>query len=85
MHNFYKPYIAMMTQILQEGVDSGEFRVTSPEATAAVILSLYDGMSLAKGMDILDIEWQQLANAAMELVIGSITVERLHDPKRAGD
>jgi AcrR family transcriptional regulator len=85
MHNFYKPYIAMMTQILQEGVDSGEFQVTSPEATAAVILSLYDGMSLAKGMDILDIEWQLLANAAMELVFGSIAVEEARGRKQAGD
>ncbi|MFL7840289.1 MAG: TetR/AcrR family transcriptional regulator [Candidatus Promineifilaceae bacterium] len=75
MHNFYKPYITIMKQILQEGVDNGEFWVTSPEATAAVILSLYDGMSLAKGMDILDIEWQLLADAAMELVFGSITGE----------
>jgi AcrR family transcriptional regulator len=75
MHNFYKPYIAMMTQILHEGNATGEFQVASPEATAAVILSLYDGMSLAKGMDILDIEWQHLANAAHELVFGSITAE----------
>jgi AcrR family transcriptional regulator len=85
MHNFYKPYIVIMTQILQEGVDSGEFRVTSPEATAAVILSLYDGMSLAKGMNILDIEWQLLADAAMELVFGSITGEGARGPERAGD
>jgi len=85
MHNFYKPYIAIMTQILQEGVDSGEFHVISPEATAAVILSLYDGMSLAKGMNILDIEWQLLADAAMELVFGSITGEGARGPKRASD
>jgi AcrR family transcriptional regulator len=74
MQNFYKPYIAMMTRLLQEGVDSGEFQITSPEATAAVILSLYDGMTLAKGMDILDIEWGLLANAANDLVFGSLSV-----------
>jgi AcrR family transcriptional regulator len=90
MHNFYKPYIAMMTQVLQEGVDSGEFQMASPEATAAVILSLYDGMTLAKGMNILDIEWQMLANAAHELVFssisgGSVTTEESRAEQRAGD
>lgn len=76
MHSIYKPYIAMMTQILQEGVDGGEFRVASPEATAAVIMSLYDGMTLVKGMDIIDMEWQILANAANDLVFGSLRMEQ---------
>jgi AcrR family transcriptional regulator len=74
MHGFYEPYIAMMTRILEEGAANGEFRIASPEATAAVILSLYDGMTLAKGMDILDIEWGLLANAASDLVFGSLSV-----------
>ncbi len=75
MQNFYEPYIAMMTQVLQEGVDNGEFQIASPEATAAVILSLYDGMTLAKGMNIIDIDWQLLAGAANDLVFNSINVE----------
>jgi AcrR family transcriptional regulator len=84
MQSFYKPYIAMMTQIIEEGVANGEFRVASPEATAAVILSLYDGMTLAKGMDIIDIEWQLLANAASELVFDSINVEQSRAERQPG-
>ena len=84
MQSFYKPYIAMMTQVIEEGVASGEFRVTSPEATAAVILSLYDGMTLAKGMDIIDTEWQLLANAAGELVFGSLGVEQPSAERQLG-
>lgn len=85
MKSFYKPYIAMMTRVLQEGVDNGEFQIASPEATAAVILSLYDGMSLAKGMDIIDIEWQLLANAASDLVFGSLSVEEPRAKQQAGN
>jgi AcrR family transcriptional regulator len=85
MHNFYKPYIAMMTQVLKEGVANGEFRITSPEATAAVILSLYDGMSLAKGMDIIDMEWQLLANAAGEMVVNGLGVEQSSERRQLGD
>ena len=84
MHSFYKPYITMMTQILQEGVENGEFQVASPEATAAVILSLYDGMTLAKGMDIIDMEWQLLANAANELGLGGLAMEESSAGQRAG-
>ena len=85
MHSFYKPYIAMMTQILKEGVAAGEFRVASPEATAAVILSLYDGMSLAKGMDIIDIEWQLLADAAVNMVLNGLGVEQSRERRQLGD
>ena len=85
MHSFYKPYIATMTQILQEGVDNGEFKLASPEATAAVILCLYDGMTLAKGMNIIDIDWQLLADAANELVFSRITAEEPRVEQRAGD
>jgi len=85
MQNFYKPYIAMMTRVLQEGVDNGEFYSASPEATAAVIMSLYDGMALAKGMGIIDIDWQLLSDAADELVFGNINVEEPRAKQRAGD
>lgn len=85
MQSFYKPYIAMMTHILQDGAASGEFQITSPEATAAVILSLYDGMTLAKGMDIIDVEWQLLANAANELVLVGLGMEAPRAEQQAGD
>ena len=34
-----------MTTILRQGVDEGVFHVTSPEATARVLVSLFQGMN----------------------------------------
>lgn len=76
LDEFYQPYLAMMTQIIEEGVANQEFQVESPEATALVIMSLFDGITLALGTGIVQFDWNLLVKAAGDLVLRGLGVER---------
>lgn len=76
MREFYRPYLAIMTQIIEQGVASGEFQAAAPEATAFAIMNLFDGITLALGMEVADVDGRQLIDAARDLVLYGLGVER---------
>ncbi|HBH35166.1 MAG TPA: hypothetical protein DDW45_01790 [Gammaproteobacteria bacterium] len=61
--DMYTPYLDIMNRIIIEGIASGEFEVDSAEATAMVIMILYDGLTLAKSLELLEVEWDKLLDA----------------------
>jgi AcrR family transcriptional regulator len=73
--SIYKPYLNTMTRIIEEGAANGEFKVDAAESTALVILVLYDGLTLFKGMDFLDANWDQLMDATEKLLFRGLGVE----------
>ena len=76
MAEFYRPYMAMMNQIIEQGVASNEFRVTNVEATTLVLLSMFDGVTLAMGMGVFDYDWDKLFDAVSELTLRGLGVEQ---------
>ena len=72
---FYKPYLKNMDSILQEGIDRGEFQSEDVQATSAVILSMFDGLTLALGTGIIDDDPNELLDAAETLVLHGLRVE----------
>ncbi len=75
MNEFYQPFVTMMTQIIQKGVDNNEFRVTDVDGTALSLLSMYDGVTVAIGMGIFDYDWEKLFTALSELTLRGLGVE----------
>ena len=65
----YGPYLEIMSRIVEEGVASGEFRVASAQATALVIMTLFDGITLALGVGLWRHDWNEVMDAAEELVL----------------
>ena len=65
----YEPYVDTLTRIVQEGVASGEFRTDSPRATALVVLTLFDGIMMALGTGLWTHDWNEVMDAAEELVL----------------
>ncbi|MCP4424142.1 MAG: TetR/AcrR family transcriptional regulator [Chloroflexi bacterium] len=76
LDEFYQPYINMMTQIIEQGVASGEFRVTDVEATTLVLMSMYDGVVLALGMGIFQHDWDKLFDAVSEVTLRGLGVNK---------
>jgi len=65
----YGPYLEIMSRIVEEGVASGEFRVASAQATALVIMTLFDGITLALGVGLWRHDWNEIIDAAEELIL----------------
>lgn len=77
LDDFYQPYVRMMTQIIEQGIANNEFRVTNVEATTLVLLSMFDGVTLAIGMGIFNYDWDELFDAVSELTLRGLGVEQV--------
>ena len=78
MQGMYEHYMNIMTHILDEGVTSGEFQVTDAKATALVIITLYDGMTLAAGLNMTDFDHTRRMDAAETLVLRGLGINGSH-------
>jgi AcrR family transcriptional regulator len=75
----YGPYLEVMSRIVEEGVASGEFRVASAQATALVIMTLFDGITLALGVGLWRHDWNEVMDAAEELVLRGLGAKGARD------
>ena len=75
IQELYGPYLDIMIRIIEEGVANGEFRVESVRAMALVIMTLFDGITLALGTGLWHGDWDALMDAAEELVLRGLGVE----------
>ena len=74
--NIYQPEWNLMTQIIREGSESGEFDVSSPETTSLVIITLFDGLTLALGIGLVSFDWDRLLDAAEELIWSGVGIKK---------
>lgn len=77
VREFYRPYTEIMEGIIREGVSEGVFTVENPKETALVIITLFDGIYLAisTGLDLGD--WDQILNAAEQLILRGLGVSEV--------
>ncbi len=78
IQELYGPYQDIMIRIIEEGIASGEFRVKSVRAMALVIMTLFDGITLAMGTGLWHGDWDSIMDAAEELVFHGLGVEGKH-------
>ncbi len=73
----YAPYLALMSGIIEEGIASGEFHVAleSAQSVAFVIMTLFDGITLAFGTGLWQQDWDAIIDAATQLVLRGLGVE----------
>lgn len=71
----YLPYLRYMDQILEEGIANGEFEVSDVQATSAVILTMFDGLTLGVGSGIIDYHPDVLFDAAEAMVLRALKAE----------
>lgn len=75
IHEMYRPYQTLMVAILEEGVARGEFQAANLAATSAIILTLFDGLTLAVGAGMIDQDSETLLATAETMVLRSLGVE----------
>jgi len=74
-HDLYKSYQVFLERIIEDGIAQGEFRQADVASTSAVILTLFDGLTLAVGARMLDQEVDDLMAAAEALVLHGLGAE----------
>jgi AcrR family transcriptional regulator len=74
VREMYGPYVDSMTQVIEEGVANGDFQVASAQAAAEMILILYDGLTLAKGLEVIDTDWGRLLDTSEQIILRGLGV-----------
>jgi AcrR family transcriptional regulator len=74
IRQLYDPYLAIMAAIIRQGVIDGEFRVGSERAMALIIMTLYDGITLALATGLWEQDWGQVMDAAESLILRGLGV-----------
>jgi AcrR family transcriptional regulator len=74
LREFYNPFVDLMTGIVEDGIAEGVFDVDSPQESAIVIVTLFDGILLAisTGLDLGD--WNQILDSAETMVLRALGV-----------
>lgn len=74
LREFYLPYVEMMTAIIQDGIDEGVFSVKSPQDSAIVIVTLFDGILLAISTGLYLGDWNKTLDTAEVMVLRALGV-----------
>jgi hypothetical protein len=70
------PARSMIRQLIEDGIESGEFQVKDPESMAFVLVSLVSGLIIRMGTGYWDLGWDAVLSAVGELVTDGLGVKR---------
>jgi AcrR family transcriptional regulator len=70
------PARSMIMELIDAGVESGEFQVGDPESMAFVLLSLVSGLIIRMGSGYWDLGWDVVLGSVSELLTHGLGVQR---------
>lgn len=72
---YYEHYEELIAKVIQQGIDSGEFKPCDPRATAVALIMMYEGIALLWFLDPEKIDWDQMAQQPLELFLTGLQAE----------
>jgi AcrR family transcriptional regulator len=69
---YYKRYIDVAQQIVEQGIESGEFKPVDPESTATLLVGYLEGMTLMWFLDPEFIDWDRLGDQPMGIFLDGL-------------
>ncbi len=69
---YYQKYQRLLTQVIQQGIDSGEFNLVDPQATAITFIALLEGMVMIWFINPELIEWDVMGDLPMDIFLNGI-------------
>ena len=67
-------HMRRLERSIEQGIASGEFHAGSIRATSLVVLTLFDGITLAMATGIWQHDWDEIVDAAEQLVLKGLGV-----------
>lgn len=73
---YFKRYTAILAEIIQQGIDSGEFQPCDPERTAISAIAMYEGMAMLWFIERELVDWDRIGTAPLETILAGLSVEK---------
>lgn len=74
LRDFYKPFVGLMAGIIEDGITEGVFSVDSPQDSAIVIVTLFDGILLAISTGLVLGDWDQILDSTEVMILRALGV-----------
>jgi AcrR family transcriptional regulator len=72
---YFDHYAKLLTVVIQQGIDRGEFRACDPEATAVALIGMYEGIALLWFLDPTKVDWELMAEQPLNIFLAGLQVE----------
>jgi AcrR family transcriptional regulator len=69
---YYSRYTRILAEIIEQGVENGELAEVNPRQAALAIIGMYEGITLMWFIDPKSIDWDELADLPLEMILGGI-------------
>lgn len=72
LKEYFQDYRALLARLIQRGIEYGEFREVSAEATATMLAALFEGLALLFFVDPEAIRWADEAETSVRLLLSGL-------------
>jgi len=72
LKEYFQDYRALLARLIQRGIEYGEFREVSAEATAIMLAALFEGLALLFFVDPEAIRWAEEAETSVQLLLSGL-------------
>jgi len=72
---YYRRYHGVLTELIQQGIDQGEFRQVPVEDTALAMVGMLEGITLLWVIDPEWVDWDRLGDLPLEMMLRSLRKE----------
>jgi AcrR family transcriptional regulator len=77
IRGYYRRYQAILSQIIQQGIDSGEFISIDPDDAATAAISILEGMALLWFIDPEILDWDRIGDLPTRIFLQGIMEREL--------
>lgn len=72
---YFTHYAEIVAEVVQQGIDTGEFQPCDPQAVALALIGMYEGMALVWFLDPEQVDWDRMGEQPLELFLAGMRVE----------
>ncbi len=72
---YYEHYAGLIAQIVQQGVERGEFKPCDPRTVSVALIGMYEGMALLWFLDPSRIDWERMSEPPLEIFLAGLRGE----------
>ncbi len=72
---YFERYTSILAEIIQQGVNSGEFQSCDPEMVATSLIAMYEGIAMLWFIEPKLVDWEVMAQEPIELLLSGLCGE----------
>ncbi len=76
INEYFQHFRTLLEDLIQQGIDSGEFRHANARNAAITFASLYEGLTLHQMIDPQSVQWEILSENAIPMLLDGLKVKQ---------